>query len=384
MSNGRATILALVIWSAATTTGCAGRDGTDAVPEADVRARAELDSLVASALTESGTPGAAVAVVEDGRVVVAKGYGLADREAGAPFTADTRINVASVSKAITTLGVLRLIESGKLRLSDTANARLSSWAIPDGNYDASGVTVGRLLQHTSGLGMPSVPWFPVGDAAPSLVEVLRGSPDRAGLSLTQTPGERWSYSGGGFAVLELLIADLTGRPFEGFMRAEVFGPAGMDSTSYGPHPTDARGYDEAGAPIAPQRYVGSAAAGLTPTAADFARLLLFYGSVWHGESPVIGAPTAELVSAAPVPVELEGVEDASYGLGHGVHRLRGGGVLLYHTGGNPGFRALFHALPGSRSGLFVAVNSDQGVPVLLAVRSWWAERYAGGDVPPLF
>lgn len=383
MSNGRAAIPLLVAWSALATTGCAPRDGADAVPEADVRARVELDSLVASALQESGTPGAAVAVVEDGRVVVAKGYGLADREAGAPFTADTRINVASVSKAVSTLGVLRLIESGTLRLSDTVNVRLSSWAIPDGNHDASGVTVGRLLQHTSGLGMPSVPWFPAGGSAPSLVELLRGSPDREGLALAGPPGARWSYSGGGFAVLELLIEDLTGRSFEAFMRGEVFDPAGMDSASYSPHPGDARGYDEAGAPIAAQRYVGSAAAGLTPTATDFARLLLFYGSAWHGESPVFGAATAALVSAAPVAVELEGVEGASYGLGHGVHHLGDGGVLLYHTGGNPGFRALFHALPGSRSGLFVGVNSDQGVPVILAVRSWWADRYAK-ELPPLF
>jgi len=358
-------------------------EASDAPPPADLAVRAVLDTLVTNGLARTGTPGAAVAVVEDGRVVAARGFGVANRDARAPFTAETRINVASVSKPITTLGVLRLIESGRLRLADPVNQRLTGWSVPSSGFDASGVTIERLLQHTAGLGMPSVPWFPVGASTPSLVEVLRGSTDTSGARLKQAPGAGWSYSGGGFAVLQLLIEDLTGLSFEDFMRQEVLGPLRMDSTSYGPHPGDASGYDEGGSPIPQQRYVGSSAAGLTTTATDFARLLQAYGEVWNGRSSVLEASTLRLVSGAPVPVVLDGVDGATYGLGHGVHVRGDGGVMLYHTGGNPGFRALFLVLPGSRSGLFAAVNSDQGVPVLIAVRAWWGERL-GGDLPPLY
>jgi len=300
-----------------------------------------------------------------------------------PFTAGTRIHVASVSKPVTAWGVLRLVQSGAIGLDDPVGPRLIRWSIPAGPFDPTGVTVRRLLTHTAGFGVPAVPPFPTGAEAPSLEDVLAGRAGGDGVRLERSPGSGWSYSGGGYTVLQLLVEELADEPFGAFLRERVLGPIGMPSTSYEPEPSDARGYDERGAPVPALRYVGAAAAGLTTTAEDFARFLREVHHAWTGGSAVLDAATLRAVVDRPVPVVLEGVEGAFYGLGHGVHRRADGRVVLYHTGGDPGFRAWFLVDPAEGDGIFVAVNSDAGVPVIAAVRDAWGTAH-GDDLPPLY
>jgi len=343
------------------------------------------DSLVNALLSKHDVPGATLAVVEDGEVVLARGYGRASVETDQPLDARTPINVASLSKPVSAWGVLHLATTGTIDLDDPVGRHLPSWSPPPGPHDPRGITVRRLLSHTAGLGMPAVPWFPADEPAPDPLDVLLGrTEDGEPVRLERAPGSGWSYSGGGFTVLQVLVEAVTGRSFDRFMRREVFEPLGMDATGYGPREDEAAGYDEEGGAIPGRRYVGTAAAGLRTTADDVARLLVAYHRAWTGRSAAVLAPRALREVAETVgAVELEGVERAFYGLGHGGHRRRDGTLVLYHSGGHPGVRAYVLIAPDEGDGLFVAVNSDRGVPVVAAVREAWGAAH-GGDLPPLF
>ncbi|MFW6201749.1 MAG: serine hydrolase domain-containing protein [Gemmatimonadota bacterium] len=348
-----------------------------------------LDSLVPALLARHEAVGAAVAILEGGEVTATRGYGFAVKGKGdeVAFTDSTLLNIASVSKPVTAWGVLRLWQQGIVDLDRPVDRLLRSWHPPEGEFPAERITVARLLNHTAGFGLPAVPSFPADEDPPSLVDVLEGRVgEDAPVRLERAPGEVWSYSGGGYTVLELLVGDRTERRFEEFMRRSVLSPLGLRDATFTLPARDAgvaAGHDEAGAAVAPVRYVGASAAGLYASARDFGRLLEAYHTGWRGGNAVLDSATLRAVADHVVPVDLDGVSGAFYGLGHGVHRTDGGRVLLYHSGGNPGVRAYFIIDPDAGNGIFIAVNSDNGVPVVAGVRERWGEAYGRG-LPPLY
>jgi CubicO group peptidase (beta-lactamase class C family) len=345
-----------------------------------------VDSAVASLLREAHAPGAAVAMVEDGRIVLERGYGVANAATGAPFTAHTPLNVASVSKAVSAWGILRLVHEGRIPLDAPINGLVRRWRLPDGAAASDRVTVRRLLSHTGGVGIPAVPWFPADSAEPSLEAVLDGRAGANGpLRVESAPGAAWRYSGGGYTLLQLAVEETTGEGFEAYMREKVLRPLGMRESGFGaPGPGAAVGYDEAGKAVPAFRYVGTSAGGLLTSAHDFARLLRAYGRAWAGsERRVLDRAQLEEMAKPVAPVVLEGVAGAFYGLGHGTHRAPGGPLYLYHSGGNPGFRAYFLVAPERGDGLFIAVSSDNGVPVITRILQLWGEAHGGG-LPPLY
>lgn len=378
----RSTLATIVMSLSLVVVGCSEGRPPESSPHPLVT---RIDSLVPRLLDETGTPGAVVTIVEDGRTVLARGYGFRDAVEKAPMTDTTLINVASLSKAVTTWGVLRVWQDGLLSLKAPVNRYLRSWKLEGDGFDTSRSTVERLLNHTAGVGLPAVPWFPVDSAVPALREVLRGEAGESDpVRVIRRPGEAWDYSGGGYTVLQLLIEEITGLPFDQFMRDSVFAPLGMHRSTFGAPPDGAaRGYDEDGEPQRPSRYVGASAGGLLTTAGDFGRLLQAYTTAWDSGNEVLDFSTLRRVADGPIPVELDGVSGAFYGLGHGVHETRDGRLLLYHSGGNPGFKAYFIVDPAGGDGLFAAVNSDNGVPLLAALREYWGEAH-GDDLPPLF
>jgi CubicO group peptidase (beta-lactamase class C family) len=345
-----------------------------------------LDSAVPALLREAHAPGAAVAMVEGGRIVLERGYGLANVATGEPFTSHTTLNVASVSKAVSAWGILRLAREGRMPLDAPVDGLVHRWRLPDSASLAGGVTVRRLLSHTAGVGIPSVPWFRADSAAPSLEDVLEGrAGGRGPLRMEAAPGGAWRYSGGGYTLLELAAEETSGEGFDAYMRERVLRPLGMVESGFGIPGRDAAvGYDEAGQAVPAYRYVGASAGGLSTSAHDFARLLRAYGRAWSGANRrVLDRAELEEMARPAAPVVLEGVTGAFYGLGHGTHRAPDGRLYLYHSGGNPGFRAYFIVAPERGDGVFIAVSSDNGVPVITRVLQLWGEAHGGG-LPPLY
>jgi CubicO group peptidase (beta-lactamase class C family) len=180
-------------------------------------------------------PGVSVAVFENGKLAWAKGYGVRDAEGTAPVDAETLFQAGSISKPVTAVAVMRLVERGLLSLDEPVNDKLTSWKIPDNALTAGHpVTLRELLSHSAGLTVHGFPGYARGAPVPSLVEVLDGRPpaNTPAIVVNLTPGTQWRYSGGGYTVIQQLLDDVTGKPFPETLKRLVLDPAGMTHSRF--------------------------------------------------------------------------------------------------------------------------------------------------------
>ena len=173
-------------------------------------------------MAERHIPGAAVAVVKNGRVVRMKGYGLASLEFSVPVTTDTAFEIGSVSKQMTAAGIMLLVQDGKVGLDE----RISKY-LPNTPEAWKDVTVRHLLTHTSGIkSYSSLDGFELSQRMKIDDFIKKLSPH----PLEFTPGERNIYSNSGFNLLAYIIETQSGKKYIDFMRERVFLPLGMTRT----------------------------------------------------------------------------------------------------------------------------------------------------------
>jgi len=331
------------------------------------RDAAGFDRLVAESVERFGIAGAAVAVVDDGEVVLAKGYGLADCEAGAPVTTDTRFNIGSVSKLVAAWGVMKLVDEGAVDLDAPVWDHVTTWKLSESSFDADGVTVRRLLSHTAGLSLHGYPGFALGEPLPTLPESLSGATNGAGeVTLIAAPGSMHRYSGGGYTLLQLMCEERTGKPFATYLRETVFGPLGMERTGFNRDPAleegTARPHGFVHDPLPDRAFRAEAAAAAYTTLDDFVRLAL----AWFDLGPE--APAGRGVLSPETVARMGSVVPESGGRwAHGPMVLSGvgagGDLVVGHAGDNPGWHALIALHPPGRDALVVLTNGDAG-PVL--------------------
>jgi len=332
-----------------------------------------VEGAARQALAASTTPGLAVALVYHGQVVWAAGYGLADRATGQPVTAATRFQAASLAKPVTAWGVLRLVEAGRIGLDEPILGHLRGWRPPPSWFDADGLTVRRLLSHTGGLSVHGYVGQTSDRLLPSIEASLSGETgDGFPVELLAAPGRGWLYSGGGYSVLQLLVEELTGRPFADYLQAEVLAPLGMTASSFQWSRTfeTARPHDAGGRAIPDFVFAEQAAAGLVTTAPDLARFLAAALAGPRGEPPGRG-----VLSPAGVGLALTAAPgtEGRWGLGYGLGLTPGDDRLAYHEGANRGWRAGLALLPDRRAGIALLANGDAGsAPIDAVVQQWLA------------
>jgi CubicO group peptidase (beta-lactamase class C family) len=267
--------------------------------------------------------------------------------------------------------VLRLVEQGRIGLDEPVVSHLRRWRPPPAPFDADGVTVRRLLSHTAGLSVHGYVGQPPDRPLAAIEISLSGETGGSfPVELLEAPGRRWLYSGGGYSVLQLLVEELTGRPFADYMQAEVLGPLGMTASSFGWQRTAATAFphDAAGTRIPDVAFAEQAAAGLVTTAPDLARFLAAALPGPRGEPPGRGVlnPAGVRLALTPAPAT-----SGRWGLGYGLGRLAGGDRLAYHEGANRGWRAGLALLPERRAGIVVLANGDGGsAPIDAVVQQW--------------
>jgi CubicO group peptidase (beta-lactamase class C family) len=188
------------------------------IPEMD-----SFDTEITNLMDKWTVPGGAVGVVKNGRLVFAHGYGHADTDSERLVQPDTRFRVASLSKAVTSATVLRLVDQGQLSLDETAFSILSHLLPDDGSYDSrlDDVTIRMLLRHTAGWDRDTTfdPMFrtvsiahEMGVTPPAGPEtIIRYMTDR---DLSFDPGTEYAYSNFGYCVLGRIVEEVTGEPYE--------------------------------------------------------------------------------------------------------------------------------------------------------------------------
>src|SRR5262249_12934166 len=176
---------------------------------------------------EAHGPGVAVAVIRDGEVIHKRGYGLASLEWDVPMATDTVLRLGSLTKPFTAQAVMLLELAGKLRIEDAAATYLTNlpWLDPR-------ITIAQLLTHTSGIAnyvtQPGF-WGQISRRSYTLDEHI------AHIGMLQpdfAPGERYSYSNSGYALLGLLIERVSGMSYDDYLRAAIFEPLGMTDTRF--------------------------------------------------------------------------------------------------------------------------------------------------------
>jgi len=206
---------------------------------------AAFDDVMTGLVADWGVPDGQLAVTKDGRLVFDRAYGLADVEAGEPFQPESLCRIASVSKAITTVAVLALVDDGWLALDDRAFRLLAALPPPQGaliDPRLDELTIEHLLVHaavwdsSTGVDPQEQPWTwreagVLGvAAAPSAEEIVRAM---IGEPLDFDPGTKSLYSNFGFNVLGRVIEQVSGQSYEAFMRERVLAPAGVTRMQIG-------------------------------------------------------------------------------------------------------------------------------------------------------
>jgi CubicO group peptidase (beta-lactamase class C family) len=310
---------------------------------------AALDAAAQAAFTEAGIVGATVLVEDDGRQVLGKGYGFADREQGVAAGLDTSYAVASITKQFTAAAVLKLAEQGRLSLDDPL-----SRFMPELGPRAEAIRVHHLLSHTSGL-----PQYAHFGQRGSPAGVHAEAPTALRVRAVRFPaGEKWDYNNAGFYVLGHVIEKASGQAFADYLRGAIVEPAGLTATGYceggGAVPNRAQDY-EAGrrgaAPTAYWEHAGFfAAGGLCASAADLLR--------WEHALDEGRVLSAASVARMRAPSLLADGYPVDYGLGTRMGDLRGH-RKLGHTGGGKSNRSVLAHYPADGLTVIVLMNTER-------------------------
>lgn len=336
------------------------------VESAQSPGKGEWDALALKDLmAQLRVPGLSIAVVKDFKLHWAKGYGLADAASGRLVDAETRFQAASLSKPVTALAAMRLVQEGRLRLDGDINTVLKSWKVPSSELThQQPVTARSLLSHTSGANDGfGFPGYEPGVALPSVVQILEGqAPSNVGkVVFARAPYAAFKYSGGGTLIVQQALMDLCECAFEDLVQATVLTPLGMARSAYR-QPLDdknvALAHDPQGRrmPAPWHVYPELAAAALWTTPTDLAAFIVEIQTALRG-------PAGKVLSQRSATEMITPVGVGRFAVGLAVDP-RGPGSRFSHNGSNWGYRAWMMGHASKGYGMVIMANGDNGMALL--------------------
>jgi CubicO group peptidase (beta-lactamase class C family) len=335
-------------------------------------------------MTYYRVPGVSIAVINNGQIEWARGYGVVEARGTKAVTALTPFQAASISKPVAAMAALSLVQAGKLSLDEDVNLQLKSWRVPDNQFSKDQkVTLRRLLNHSAGLTVDDVGSYGADEPLPTLVQTLDGlTPAHSEpIRVDVVPGTKWRYSGGGYSVLQQLLIDVTAKPFAELMQELVLRKIAMThSTFEQPLPHDwetiaATGHDVNGEPLKGRWHIfpQAAAAGLWTTPTDLARFAIELQESYKGKS--------NLVLSVDMTRQMLTKQLGGYGLG-----LWLGGretvTNFSHAGQNEGFTCILVAYLDTGQGAVIMTNGDRGSGLFNEILRAIAREYGWPDYQP--
>jgi CubicO group peptidase (beta-lactamase class C family) len=345
------------------------RTSGDADPKA-------IDAIFAR-YDHTNTPGCALGVFRDGRIVYSRGYGMADLNQGIPITPSTVFYIASTSKQFTAFSVALAAEQGKLSLDDPVRK-----FVPELPAYADSITVRQLVGHVSGvrdyLGLWGISGRSFADEIPDDVALDLIARQKA---LDFAPGTRWSYSNSGYFLLSVIVKRTTGLSLRQFAERNIFGPLGMTATHFHDDNQEivarrAEGYEPkpgGGYRVFRTSFAAVGDGGLYTTVED----LLKWDNNFYDNK--LGTRGQAFIQDMLTKGKLANGKETHYafGLGRGTHR---GLAVVEHGGAFIGYRAQLARFPTERLSVAVLCNEYTAQPERLAYQV--ADLYLADKLAP--
>lgn len=326
----------------------------------------EVDDLVKAEMQKQRIPGLSIAVVRDGKIVKAEGYGLANVELNVPATTQTVYKIGSVSKQFIAAGILLLVQENKISLDDRISKFLEG--TPDAWKD---ITIRHLLTHTSGIVREAPGFDPL--KIQTDADVIKTA---YSLPLGFAPGERSEYSNTGYFVLAEIVRKVSGKPWEDYLPERLFKPLSMNATRSTSNTEIVQ--NRADGYVWTNNKLQNAAVffALRPSGAFLSSVLDLakWDAVLYTDSILKQSARDQMWS----PVKLNDGKTYDYGFGWYLDAV-GGHKLVRHGGSLPGFRAEFVRFTGDKISIIILANGDNSNlgPIALSV----ANHYIPGLIP---
>ncbi|MGE7672918.1 serine hydrolase domain-containing protein [Lysinibacillus sp. NPDC094403] len=311
--------------------------------------------------------GLSLVAIEKGKISRTDQFGVLEASTDKNIDEHSIFNACSISKFLTSMLVMKLVEQGIVDLDEDVNKKLVSWKVPNNQFTKhKKVTLRNLLSHQSGIVDPEGSFMPIESfkETPSMVEILQGKTPYCPNSteVTYEPESEFHYSDAGFCLIQLLIEDITQKPFSHLMDTFIFKPLSMTNSTFSTSlstlnmDTFACGHDRNGALIPGKYsiYPSLAACGIWTTPSDLTKLLLDVMNAFKGQSKI--GLTTKLVR------ELFRSQGCKEWTGLGVF-LDGTDEKLEFSslGWGVGFQCMLVAYPYLEQGLVMMTNTDTGM-----------------------
>ncbi len=333
------------------------------------RAYIEGDSTwsIEERMDHYGIPGVSIAVINNGKIEWAKGYGVMDTESKSPVTEQTLFQASLLSMPVTAYGALSLVEQNKVTLNENINSYLKSWKLPDNEFTKEKkATIKNLLNHSAGINIHAIPGYSIGEDVPTLVEVLNGTPPAKNgpVLLNKEPEESIWVSAAGYGIIQQMMIDIEGKKFPKLMNELVLQPLEMNNSTFNqPLSTEqltmaATGYLTDGSMVKGKRhtYPVMAANGLWSNAEDLAKFIINIQQTLKINSNKGLSKDMTALMLTPHGNNNLYSPDWKYGLGFGIMNKKDE-TYFYHWGWNRGFFGLMMAHRDKGYGVVVLTNS---------------------------
>jgi len=360
-------ILALVI----TISSCATQKDDKPLADSDIIENSLIKSVqvkgetvkkfnIYDRMKHYNVPGVSIAVVENGKIKWAKGYGLANTKDSTKVDTETLFQAGSISKPVAALSALKLMEDGAVEFDKDVNVYLKNWQIPENEFTKDEkVTLERLLTHTAGMTVHGFPGYTQKDNFPEIIDVLNGDGNTSKIYVDTKPGTIWRYSGGGYTVMEKVVEDVSGMSLEDYMEQNILSPIGMKNSTYEQPISEkyqkniSAAYYQDGSLIEGlwHNYPEQAAAGLWTTPTDLALYCIEVQQILKGKSDgILSKETIEKMLTK---------HKNDWGLGPSLSYEKDS-LVFGHGGKNAGFTNNMSAYAHLGHAVIVMTNADNG------------------------
>ncbi len=327
------------------------------------------------------TPGVSVAVINNGKIEWARGYGVLEAGGNRLVTPETLFQAASISKPVAAFAALRLVQENKLNLDEDVNKKLVSWKVPENDFTKEQkITLRELLSHSASITVHGFEGYSSDKQAPTLIQILDGSApaNSKPIRVDGAPNKEFRYAGGGYVIMQELLADVTGKSFPAFVEETIFKKLGMTRSTY-QQPLPKEFWNSAAVGHRPNgeklkgnwnTYPEMAAAGLWTTPSDLARFAIEIQKSKAGKS--------NKVLSVKMVNEMLAPQVGGWGLGPELQG-KNESARFAHGGANEGYRCLMVAYTDAGQGAVVMTNSDSGGALAAEIMRSVAKEYGWLD-----